>query len=132
MYTMTFRIVAARAFLAGFGFLAAFGLAACGQEPELVLSPAAQEGREIANASGCASCHGKNGQGVTAPSWQGIYLEPVPVEPVGSVIADEDYLYRSITDPQADIVRDWTIKMPMNDLDDDQVAAVIAYIKELT
>lgn len=112
-------------------FLAVFALAGCGGEPELVLSPAGQEGRKIANASGCASCHGKNGQGITAPSWQGIYLEPVPLEPVGSVIADDEYLYRSITDPQADLVRGWTIKMPENDLDDAQVAAIIDYIKEL-
>lgn len=105
---------------------------ACSQEPELALTPAAQEGREIANASGCASCHGKNGQGVTAPSWQGIYLERIPIDGGDSVLADEDYLYRSITDPQAEIVRDWTLKMPSNNLTDDEVAAIITYIKELT
>lgn len=104
----------------------------CSDEPDLVLTPAAEEGREIANSNGCASCHGKNGQGVTAPSWQGIYLDRIPVEGGDTVLADEDYLYRSITDPQADIVRGWTIKMPTNDLDDDQIAAIITYIKELS
>lgn len=112
--------------------LAVFSLSACSQEPELVLSPAAQEGRSIANSSGCSSCHGKNGQGVTAPSWQGIYLQQIPVEGGATVLADDEYLYRSITDPQADIVRGWTIKMPTNDLDDDQIAAIITYIKELS
>jgi len=112
--------------------LVVLGGTACSQEPELALSPAAQEGRAIANASGCASCHGKNGQGVTAPSWQGIYLERIPLESGVLALADEDYLYRSITDPGADIVRDWTIKMPKNNLDDDQVASIIAYIKELS
>ncbi len=48
-----------------------------------------------------------------------------------TVEADEDYLYRSITDPQAQIRADWTIKMPTNSLSDDQVASIIAYIKEL-
>ena len=105
---------------------------ACGGgEPDIALSPAAIEGRDIARASGCASCHGKNGQGVTAPSWQGIYLERIPIEGGDTVLADEDYLYRSITDPQAEIVRDWTIKMPKNNLTDDEVNSVIAYIKEL-
>lgn len=106
--------------------------AACSQEPELVLTPAAQEGRDIANSNGCSSCHGKNGQGVTAPSWQNIYLEQIPIEGGATVLADEEYLYRSITDPQADIVRDWTIKMPTNDLTDDEIAAIITYIKELS
>jgi cytochrome c553 len=46
-------------------------------------------------------------------------------------VANEDYLYRSITDPQAQIRTNWTIKMPMNSLTDDEVASVIAYIKEL-
>jgi cytochrome c oxidase subunit 2 len=108
------------------------GLTACSQEPDLVLTPAAQEGRQIANSSGCSSCHGKNGQGVTAPGWQGIYLEPVELQGGGTVVADDDYLYRSITDPQADIVRDWTIRMPSNSLTDAEVAAIISYIKELS
>jgi len=111
--------------------LSVLGFTACSQELELVLTPAAQEGRSIANANGCASCHGKNGQGVTAPSWQGIYLDQVPLADGSNVLADEDYLYRSITDPQAELVKDWTIKMPTNKLTDDQVASVIAYIKEL-
>ena len=111
--------------------LSVLALTACSQEPELVLSPPAQEGREIANANGCSSCHGKNGQGVTAPSWQGIYNERIELETGALVLANEDYLYRSITDPQADIVKDWTIKMPTNALTDDQVNAIITYIKEL-
>ena len=48
------------------------------------------------------------------------------------MLADEAYLIRSITDPQAEIVRDWTIRMPTNSLNDDQVAAIVTYIKELT
>jgi len=114
-----------------FVVVAMVGLSACSKEPEIPLSAAAAEGRDVARASGCASCHGKNGQGVTAPSWQGIYLERIPVEGGDTVLADEEYLYRSITDPQADIVRGWTIKMPKNNLTDDEVNSVIAYIKEL-
>ena len=125
MYPMKFSSTVAVVFLAIVSF------AACSQEPELDLSPAAREGRAIANSNGCSSCHGKNGQGVTAPSWQNIYMERVELETGALVLVDDDYLYRSITDPQADIVRDWTIKMPTNDLDDEEIAAIIAYIKEL-
>lgn len=112
--------------------LLAFGaLASCSNEPELQLTAAAQEGRSVALDNGCASCHGKNGQGVTAPSWQGIYLEQIPLDGGISVLGDEDYLYRSISDPQAQIVEGWTIKMPENDLTDSEIASVIAFIKEL-
>jgi len=111
------------------GFL--LTMTACGGDPPLELSPVAAEGRQIANASGCASCHGKNGQGVTAPSWQGLYNEPVPLADGTTVIADEEYLYNSITDPQGQIVKDYTLKMPRNALDDDQIELVIAYIREI-
>ena len=105
---------------------------ACGGQPPLELSPVAAEGRQIANASGCAACHGKNGQGVTAPSWQGIYNNEVELVDNVVVIADEAYLYDSITDPQSQIVADFTLKMPQNDLTDDEIDLVIAYIRELT
>ena len=126
MQAMRFRAVS----LIAFAVLLLFS--ACSQEPELVLSPAAAEGREIAKENGCSSCHGDRGQGVTAPSWQNIYMKQIPINGGATVLADEDYLYRSITDPQAEIVRDWTLKMPRNDLNDDQIASVIAYIKELS
>jgi cytochrome c oxidase subunit 2 len=126
MYAMKIRHIVALV------VFAVLGLTSCSQEPDLVLTPAAQEGRQIANSSGCSSCHGDNGQGATAPSWQGLYLEPVELDDGGASVADDDYLYRSITDPQADIVRGWTIRMPSNSLTDDEVAAIITYIKELS
>ena len=125
MYAMKFRHAVA---LVLFSVLM---LSACGGEPDIPLSAAGEEGRSLARSNGCSSCHGKNGQGVTAPTWQGLYGNQVELEDGLRVLATDDYLYRSITDPQAQIRQDWTIKMPDNDLDDDQVAAIIAYIKEL-
>ncbi|MGZ0177689.1 MAG: c-type cytochrome [Acidimicrobiales bacterium] len=106
-------------------------ISACSQEADIPLSTAGSEGRDLARASGCSSCHGKNGQGVTAPTWQGLYGNQVELDSGLTVVATEDYLYRSITEPQAQIRADWTIKMPMNSLSDDQVASIIAYIKDL-
>jgi len=107
-------------------------LAACGGEPELSLTPAGEAGRMVALDNGCASCHGKNGQGVTAPSWQGIYNEPIPLKDGTTVIGDDEYLFRSIREPQAELVKGWTIKMPANQLTDAEIASVIDFIKELT
>lgn len=125
MYAMRFRHAFA---LVIFSVLM---LSACGGEPDSALSPVAEEGRELARASGCSSCHGSNGQGVTAPTWQGLYRNQVELEDGLTVLATDEYLFRSITDPQAQVRADWTIKMPMNSLNDDEVASIIAYIKEL-
>ena len=111
--------------------IAALALSGCGEGLPVELTPVAAEGRQIANSSGCASCHGKNGQGVTAPTWQGLYGEPVPLDDGTTVIADDAYLYDSIVDPQNQIVEDYTIKMPQNDLSDEQIEKVILYIREL-
>jgi len=106
-------------------------VAGCSGAPDIVLTPTGAQGREIANSSGCAACHGKNGQGITAPKWQGLYESTVPLKGGGSVIADRDYLYRSITEPQAQIHDGFNLKMPKNKLTDDQIELVIAYILEL-
>lgn len=104
---------------------------ACSGGPDLVLTVDGAAGRKIANSNGCAACHGKNGQGVTAPKWQGLYQSDIPLKGGGEVLADRDYLYRSITDPQAQIHDGFNLKMPKNSLTDDQIELVIAYITEL-
>ena len=117
-------------FIAAF-FVGLLGLASCGGGQSLDLSPEGAEGRRIANAVGCGACHGRNGQGGIAPTWRGVYQNRVELEGGLSVVATEAYLYRSIIDPQAEIVRGFTTKMPVVKVDDDQIAAIIAYIKEL-
>ncbi len=105
----------------------------CGgdSEPELDLSPIAAEGREIANNNGCSACHGKNGQGSVGPAWTGLAGSDVELEDGTIVVADDDFLRRSITDPSAEIADGYTIVMPENPLTDDEVELVLAYIKEL-
>ncbi len=106
---------------------------ACGgeSEPELNLSPLGTEGREIANSSGCSACHGNRGQGSVGPAWAGLPGEEVELEDGTIVVADDEYLARAIADPQAEVVGGYTITMPENALTDEEIDAVIAYIKEL-
>lgn len=118
---------------AGLAIVAVLGLlaSACGGDPPLELSDLASQGRQIANTSGCASCHGTNGQGVTAPTWQGIYDNPVELQDGTTVIADEQYLREAIADPSAKLRKDFAIKMPQNGLGDQEIDLIIAYISEL-
>ncbi len=112
--------------------VAAFVVGACGgSEPELELSELAASGREVVLTRGCAACHGEDGAGDVGPSWQGLLGSVVELEGGGSVIADIDYLRRSIVDPDAEVVAGSTISMPVTGLTEVEVDAVIAYIEEL-
>ena len=112
--------------------LAVLLLAGCGgSEPELNLSPVAAEGREIANNNGCSACHGNNGQGSVGPAWTGLAGADVELDDGSIVVADDEFLRRSISDPSAEIADGYTIVMPENALTDDEIELVLTYIKEL-
>jgi cytochrome c oxidase subunit 2 len=114
------------------GLAALLILAGCGAaEPDRDLSPQAAAGREVALDKGCAACHGSNGEGGVGPPWIGLAGSTVELEGGGTVVADAGYLRRSIVDPEAEVVAGWTVKMPVTELSDDEVNALIAYIQEL-
>ena len=79
-------------------------IVACGStsssEP-LDLSPDAKTGRELAIATGCASCHGSNGEGRVGPKWIGLADSQVLLSDGTTVTADDTYLYESIKNPDA-------------------------------
>jgi cytochrome c oxidase subunit 2 len=62
------------------------------------------------------------------PAWKGMYLRDVLLDDGTTVIADEEYLIRSIKDPTAQQVKGYSI-MPPNTLTDAQIAAIVEYIK---
>ena len=104
--------------------------AACGGSSRAEMSPKAESGRRIANAQ-CASCHGPEGSGGVAPQLAGLYGSQVTLSDGSTVIADDAYIRRSITDPDAQRVEGYTLKMPDTGLDDDEIEVVLAYIREL-
>ncbi len=113
--------------------MAVVALAGCGSggDEDLQLSPAAAEGRSIAQESGCVSCHGADGGGQVGPAWKGLAGSTVLLADGSTVVADTEYLTRSITDPDADLVEGYTVRMPTNTLSAAEVASVVAYIEEL-
>ncbi|MET0458587.1 MAG: c-type cytochrome [Ilumatobacteraceae bacterium] len=110
-----------------------FGAAACGGDDDAgpPRSPEAAEGRQIAVRSGCAACHGADGQGGTGPAWDDVLGTDVMLDDGSTVTADEAYLARSIADPDAEVVDGFSIKMPQNQLTDEEIAKVVAYIVAL-
>ncbi len=102
----------------------------CGSSGPTLTAPA-EAGREIAQTSGCPACHGLDGEGKSGPAWVGLAGAERPLADGTIVIADTEYLRRSIVEPDAQQVAGYTIKMPVNALDQSDVDAIVAYIQEL-
>ena len=83
--------------------------AACGAGSER--EPA---GQTLARQYGCLACHGDAGQGGTGPAWVGLYGSQVELEDGRTVTVDEEYLRRSVIDPNADVPKGSTLPMPVN------------------
>lgn len=104
---------------------AAAALAGCSSDADL--SPEAALGLEIAQGNGCLACHDA---GRVGPAWNGLVDSEVLLEDGSIVVADDVYLRRSISDPRADIVAGYSVSMPENDLTDEEIEAVVAFIRE--
>ena len=95
------------------------------------LSAEAQAGQELSSASGCASCHGSNGEGRVGPKWTGLADSQVTMSDGTTVVADDAYLYTSIHEPSAMRRKGAVGQMPSNQLTDEEIASIIVYIRAL-
>lgn len=91
----------------------------------------AVRGEQLARSSGCAGCHGQDFGGGAGPSLVGLAGADVLLEDATTVIADTAYLTRSITDPGAQVVAGYNLRMPANGLSDAEIADIVAYIETL-
>jgi cytochrome c oxidase subunit 2 len=104
---------------------------ACGGSSGGELSEAADAGQQVAVRQGCASCHGVDGTGGVGPKFVGLHGSQVTLTDGSTVVADDVYIRRSITDPGAQRVEGYTVNMPTSDLSDDDIEALLTYIREL-
>lgn len=116
---------------AAFAGALVFIAASCGGDSAKELSEEGERGRKIATEEGCAACHGNNGQGGAGPAWTGLAGATVELDDGSSVVADDEYLRTSITDPTVQQRAGFTLQMPENSLTDDEIKSVIAYIHDL-
>ena len=93
----------------------------------------ADKGHEILEQSGCLSCHTEDGTQKLGPTLKGLYGRKTIMSDGSTVVADEDYIKESIFDPAARIVKGFQPIMPTykGSLKDDDITAIIAYIKTL-
>lgn len=95
------------------------------------------EGKRLTELNGCIACHSADGTKIIGPSYKGVYGKKVVVVTNGKereIIADDEYIKRSIYDPNADIVKGFAKGQMVSyktQLKDDEVAKIIEYIKSL-
>ena len=90
----------------------------------------AAEGSRYFHSLGCSGCH-ENSQVVHAPSLNGLYQQPVPLQSGQIVVANDDYLRDSILQPSKNVPAGYQPIMPsfQGTLSEEQIIALIAYIK---
>lgn len=91
-------------------------------------------GAELARDYGCTACHSAGSDAMAGPGWGGLHGRDVWLHDGSIVAADDDYIRRAITDPDAEIVRGYEPGiMPAfaNDFDEEQLDALVAYIRSL-
>lgn len=91
------------------------------------------KGKALFESSGCGGCHSIDGTPKVGPTLKGVFGRTVQLETGKTVQADEEYLRESIVEPNEDIVKGYQPIMPpyQATLKDDDLAAVIAYLKTL-
>jgi cytochrome c2 len=63
------------------------------------------QGKQLYTADGCAGCHSLSGAAGAGPALNGVAGGSVALSTGKSVTADDAYLARSITDPDAEVVK---------------------------
>lgn len=86
-------------------------------------------------AAQCLACHSIDGSQMVGPTWLGIYGHEVELEDGTIVIVDDAYLFESILDPNAKVVKGFPAgAMPPYGaiLTDEDIANLVAYIRSLS
>lgn len=104
-------------------------------EPTATLSTAQRQGASLLRQRGCLGCHSVDGSPRAAPSFRGLFGSPRQVITDGrerTVIADDEYIRRSILQPKDDVVVGFLVgQMPRSRLPEDELSAMTAAIAAL-
>jgi cytochrome c oxidase subunit II len=90
------------------------------------------EGADLFRQLGCSGCH-VGQSSVRAPSLNGLYGKPVPLQDGSIVIANERYIRDSILLPRSQVAAGYTPVMPSfaGRVSEDELIRLVAYIKSL-
>ncbi|GHD60019.1 cytochrome c oxidase subunit II [Jeongeupia chitinilytica] len=92
----------------------------------------ASQGQSLAQSKGCVACHSPTTAAGVGPGWQGLYGKHERLAGGASALVDDAYLREAITSPNSKRVEGFQPVMPKIELNDQEVNALIAYIKSLS
>ncbi|WP_223448856.1 MULTISPECIES: cytochrome c oxidase subunit II [Pseudomonas] len=87
------------------------------------------QGQRLAGSLGCLACHSVDGNKGVGPSWQGLFGKTETLADDTSVKVDEGYIKDSVLHPNAKIVKGYAAVMPALAPSDEELNALIAFIK---
>ena len=94
--------------------------------------PDACWGQKLYAAKGCIACHAIDGdRQQPCPNWLGLYGTERLLTTGDTVIADETYIANSITNSWDQIVQGYGKTMPPYNFPEQEVQALVAYVKSL-
>jgi cytochrome c oxidase subunit II len=94
-------------------------------------------GRQIVESKGCVACHSYDGTEIIGPSFRGRFGETITVLTNGQereIIYDEEYVKRSINDPNADISLGYRAGQMLSyegELSDQDISLIVEFLKSL-
>jgi cytochrome c oxidase subunit 2 len=91
-------------------------------------APAAQ-GLALAQSKGCVACHSVDGSSGVGPTWRGLYGKTETMVDGSTALVDDTALRSDIREPQARVVKGYPPVMPKIDLSDEELEALVAYIR---
>jgi len=97
-------------------------------------APEPARGERVFRLKGCVACHSTDGSRLVGPTWKGLFGSQVAVLTQGresTMIADEEYLRRSIHHPPKEVVKGFAPQMPKAALKESDVTDLVAFIKSL-
>jgi cytochrome c oxidase subunit 2 len=95
-------------------------------------TPLATQGEALFQSLSCNSCHLATGGGA-GPALAGLFGRAVELEGGQTVVADAEYIRRSIMDPNAQVVAGFSPIMPTYEgqISEETLAPLVEYIRSL-
>lgn len=112
------------------------GTAAAASDSSAASTPGAA-GETVVKNNGCLACHSTDGSKIVGPSFKGLFGEQQNVVRDGqnaTITADEQYITRSIYEPDADVVQGFQkglMQSYKGTISEDDIAKIIEYLKSL-
>jgi len=103
----------------------------------VALDSPTENGKRIMKNIGCFACHSVDGTKLVGPSFKGIYGHAVTVVTSGNereVTVDDEYIKKSIYDPNADVVKGFNKGLMLSytgQLSEEDVKQITEYLKTL-